>query len=115
MGRPVRILDMAQNLIMLSGLELDKDISIQFTGLKQGEKMDEELMEDPAGFTGSEHAQILILRGENRALPDLEDRLLELEIATRGQDASDVVQRLGELAPTFRADAAHTTPAPRPI
>ena len=72
--------------------------------------------EDPAGFTATEHAQILILRGENRALPDLEDRLLELEIATRGQDASGVVQRLGELVPTFRADAAYTpTPAPRPI
>ena len=69
-----------------------------------------------AGFTESEHAQILILRGENRALPDLEDRLLELEIATRGQDAGGVVQRLGVLVPTFRADAAHTpTPAPQPI
>ena len=40
-------------------------------------------MEDPAGFTGSEHAQILILRGENRALPDLEDRLLEREFNPR--------------------------------
>lgn len=116
MGQPVRILDMAKNLILLSGVEPDKDIEIKFTGLKQGEKMNEELMEDPAGFDASEHSDILVLRGENRALPDLEKRLLDLEVATRGLDAEGVVRRLCELVPTFRPDAAHTpTPAPREL
>ena len=50
MGEPVRILDMAKSLIRLSGLEPDKDVEIRFTGLRQGEKPDEELMEDPASW-----------------------------------------------------------------
>lgn len=107
MGRPVRILDMAKNLILLSGLEPEKDVAIRFTGLKQGEKLDEELMEDPAGFDASEHPDIMVLRGENRPVPDLDQRLLDLEIATRGQDARGVVRRLRELVATFSPDSAH--------
>ena len=71
MGDSVRIADMAKNLILLSGLEPGKDIEIKFTGLTQGEKLDEELIEDPAGFTRSEHGDILILRGENQPEADL--------------------------------------------
>lgn len=112
MGESVRIADMARNLILLSGLEPGKDVKIAFTGLKQGEKLDEELMEDPAGFTSSEHGDILILRGENRPAPGLDEHMLELELATRGKDASAVVRRLSELVPTFRPAAAHT-PVPR--
>ncbi|MDO8756645.1 MAG: nucleoside-diphosphate sugar epimerase/dehydratase [Elusimicrobiota bacterium] len=107
MGEPVRIADMARNLILLSGLEPGKDIQIKFTGLKQGEKLHEELMEDPAGFRASEHADIFILRGENQPSPGLDEHLLELELTTRGKDASAVVRKLTELVPTFRPDAAH--------
>lgn len=112
MGEAVRIVDMAKNLILLSGLEPDKDIEIKFTGLTQGEKLHEELMEDPSGFVQSEHSDIYILRGENEVLPDLDADMLDLELATRGKDAEAVVRRLSELVPTFRPAAAHT-PVPR--
>jgi len=108
MGDSVRIADMAKNLILLSGLEPEKDIQIEFTGLKQGEKLDEELMDDPAGLSQSEHSDIFILRGENQPAPGLDAHMLELELATRGKDASAVVRRLCELVPTFRPAAAHT-------
>ncbi len=107
MGEPVRIADMARSLILLSGLEPGKDVEIRFTGLKQGEKLDEELMEDPAACDPSEHPDVLILRGENAPPADLGERLLGLEIAARGTDASAVVSRLRELVPTFRPDPAH--------
>lgn len=114
MGDSVRIADMAKNLVLLCGLEPGKDIEIKFTGLKQGEKLDEELMEDPAGFSQSEHSDIFILRGENQPSPGLDAHLLELELATRGKDAEAVVRKLTELVPTFRPAAAHTpTPFPR--
>ena len=112
MGDSVRIADMAKNLILLSGLEPGKDIEIKFTGLTQGEKLDEELMEDPAGFTPSEHSDILILRGENQPEADLREQRIELQPAARGKDVSAVVRRLSELAPTFRPAPAHT-PVPR--
>lgn len=115
MGEPVRIADMARNLILLSGLEPEKDIKIEFTGLKQGEKLNEELMDNPAAFTHSEHSDIFILRAENQTSPGLDAHMLELELATRGKDTEAVVRRLAELVPTFRPAAAHTpTPAPRP-
>lgn len=84
------------------------DIEIKFTGLRQGEKMDEELMEDPAGCSPSEHSHIMVLRGENEPLADLDKRVLDLEIALRGIDSSAVVRRLSDLVPTFRPAAAHT-------
>lgn len=112
MGEAVRIADMAKNLILLSGLEPGKDIEIKFTGLTQGEKLHEELMEDPSGFAQSEHSDIFILRTENEALPGLDAHMLELELATRGKDAEAVVRRLSELVPTFRPAPEHT-PVPR--
>ena len=62
MGTPVKIIEMARNLIMLSGLEPDKDIKIQITGLKSGEKMDEELALDHADLKDSAHPSIMVLR-----------------------------------------------------
>ncbi|NNN07151.1 MAG: polysaccharide biosynthesis protein [Elusimicrobia bacterium] len=111
MGEPVRILDMAKSLILLSGLEPGKDVEIRFTGLKQGEKLNEELIEDPAASNPSEHSDILILRGENAAPADLDARLLDLEISARAADPAAVLRRLRELVPTFRPDAAHEATA----
>lgn len=107
MGEPVRIADMAKNLILLSGLEPGKDIHIQYTGLKQGEKINEELMEDPVACDPSEHSEILILRGENAAPRDINERLLDLEVMCRGADATALIRRLKELVPTFIPDPAH--------
>jgi FlaA1/EpsC-like NDP-sugar epimerase len=63
MGEPVRILDLARDLIRLSGLDID-EIPIVFTGLGQGEKLDEALCERGAELQPTEHDQILALRGD---------------------------------------------------
>lgn len=62
MGEPVLIVDMARDLIRLSGLEPDKDIKIVFTGMKPGEKLFEELMTDEEGTDLTQHAQITMAR-----------------------------------------------------
>lgn len=107
MGEPVRILDMARNLILLSGLEPGKDVEIKITGLRQGEKLDEELIEDPSSCGPSEHPDLMILRGENAPLEDADKRFLDLELLLRGGDSTAVVRRLRELVPTFTPDSAH--------
>lgn len=107
MGDPVRIMDMARNLILLSGLEPGRDVEIRITGLKTGEKMAEELVEDPAGEEQSEHPEIMVLRSENGHIDNLAEKVLELELASRGSDKALMMRRLSEFVPTFTADAAH--------
>lgn len=107
MGTPVRILDMAKNLILLSGLEPDKDIDIRITGLRQGEKREEELVEDPAHAQNSDHPSILLLQASNGFSGDLRKRLLEMELLCRGADTLALLERLQVLIPTFHPVDAH--------
>ena len=60
MGNPVKIMDLAYDLIKLSGLELDRDIEIKIVGLRPGEKMYEELAYDPSALTTTSHQQIFV-------------------------------------------------------
>ncbi len=107
MGAPVKILEMAKNLILLSGLEPDKDIEIRLTGLKQGEKLNEELVEDAGSCDESEHPSILILRPDGAAVADIESRIIDLEILSRTAGAKTLVKKLQELTPTFVPAPAH--------
>ena len=60
MGKPVKILDLAKNLIKLSGYRVDEDIKIEFTGLRPGEKLFEELLMDEEGLTETANRSIFI-------------------------------------------------------
>ncbi len=62
MGEPVKIVDLARNLIKLSGYEPDVDIKIEFTGLRPGEKLYEELLMDEEGMQTTENKRIFIGR-----------------------------------------------------
>lgn len=69
MGEPVKIVDLAKDLIRLSGYEPGKDIEIVFTGVRPGEKLFEELINDGESVRQTEHEKIRALNGE---LPDME-------------------------------------------
>ncbi len=60
MGEPVKIMDLAKNLIRLSGFEPGEDIKIEVTGLRPGEKLYEELLMDEEGLTATKHDKIFI-------------------------------------------------------
>ncbi|MFI5360988.1 MAG: polysaccharide biosynthesis protein [Elusimicrobiota bacterium] len=107
MGEPVRIMDMARNLIRLAGLEPGRDVEIRVTGLKPGEKMNEELVEDAGCVEQSEHPDIMIMRCENRPVERLEDVMSSLECLLREEGTREMIHALSRLVPTYTADPVH--------
>jgi FlaA1/EpsC-like NDP-sugar epimerase len=88
MGKPVRIVSLAEDLIRLSGLEPGRDIPIVFTGMRPGEKLSEQLWENETALHPTNHPDILRLKGENHILEgdELHRRLDELaQLAERGE------------------------------
>ncbi len=65
MGTPVKIVDMARDLIRLSGKEPDRDVEIVFTGLRDGEKLHEELLNAGEGIIGTSHEKIMVLKAKD--------------------------------------------------
>jgi FlaA1/EpsC-like NDP-sugar epimerase len=107
MGTPVNIMDMARNMILLSGLEPGKDIEIRETGLKQGEKLDEELIEDASAVSPSEHPDITVIQPDAAATGFKIAMLDGLEAAMKDPDPIGVIDKLKELVPTFDPAEAH--------
>jgi FlaA1/EpsC-like NDP-sugar epimerase len=110
MGEPVRIVDLARKMIRLSGLEIkdklnpDGDIEIQFTGLRPGEKLYEELL---IGDNVSKTSNPMIMRAEEEMLPwdDLKLILDELEEAVDSSDQDKLRQLLIKAVPGFKAQS----------
>ena len=101
MGEPVRILDLASDLIRLSGLEPGVDIEIVFTGVRPGEKLFEELLTAEEGAEATKYQKIFVAR--NSGLPDAEfTQLLErLFDAARKRDSAEIHLALKSLIPTY--------------
>jgi FlaA1/EpsC-like NDP-sugar epimerase len=101
MGDPVRILDLARNMIRLSGFEPEEDIAITFTGLRSGEKLHEELMSDEEEVADTYHDRICIVRASGRAtFPGI--WLPRLEACLRDGDARGAIRLLQTLVPAYR-------------
>ncbi|PSB09473.1 capsule biosynthesis protein CapD [Pleurocapsa sp. CCALA 161] len=69
MGQPIKIVDLARDLISLSGYEVGKDIDIVFTGLRPGEKLYEELLVEGEEYESTAHEKILVVKNASRIIP----------------------------------------------
>ncbi len=105
MGEPVKIDDLARNMIRLSGFEPDVDIKIQYVGLRPGEKLFEELLLDEEGMCST--ANHLIYIGKPLMIDEKEfaAQLDRLEIAC-GKEDGDIRALLREIVPTYRPQKA---------
>lgn len=100
MGDPVRIVDLARDLIQLSGLVPDKDIHIVYTGLQKGEKLYEELSYASEETDDTMHADVLI--SKTTQLPaDFEERIEELRNAAERYDGQEIRRLLKALIPSY--------------
>ncbi len=101
MGKPVRILDLAEKMIKLSGLEPYDDIDIKITGLRPGEKLYEELLNDTSTTLPTHHPKIMVSKTPIVKFEDLKRKVKDIiKMATRGND-DEVVRMLKELVPEF--------------
>lgn len=113
MGTPVKIVDMARDMIRLSGKEPDTDIEIKFIGLRPGEKLYEELITEGEGIVKTEHEKILVLKNnvptkvrtlqesEFNNLSYLEEKIRELKALADTHDARGIKAKLKEVVPEY--------------
>jgi FlaA1/EpsC-like NDP-sugar epimerase len=106
MGEPVKVVDLATDLIRLSGLEIGKDIEIRFTGTRPGEKLYEELFFSAENATPTDHPKVL--RAKNSVLPVGVSTVVDdlITAAQEGWADEDLRQFLKRLVPDFDASRA---------
>jgi FlaA1/EpsC-like NDP-sugar epimerase len=106
MGEPVKILDLAKDVIRLSGFEVGTDIDIMFTGAQQGEKLFEELLTNEEGTTASKYTKIFMAKKAGLQVDELEAGLNELFDAAYARDGALIRATFKKLIPSFGVFAA---------
>ena len=102
MGEPVKILNLARDLIKLSGFEPDVDIKIEFTGLRPGEKLYEELLMSEEGLQKTENDKIFIGKPQHIPNGELIDQLNKLSEVVKQNDYSKLIKIIKEIVPTYK-------------
>ena len=102
LGIPIKIDDMAHDLIRLSGLEPDIDIKIDYTGLRPGEKLYEELITEGEGIVPTTHKKIMVLNGAKTDLNILNGKIDDLIKLVEGQDEKKIKEKLREIVPEYK-------------
>jgi FlaA1/EpsC-like NDP-sugar epimerase len=102
MGKPVKIYDLACDLIKLSGLEPQKDIKIEVTGLRPGEKLYEELLMSEEGLGETRHEKIFVGRPMSLDIEVLKGKLEGLRFLIDSESKEEMVGMVQEIVPTYR-------------
>lgn len=105
MGEPVRVVDLATDLIRLSGLEVDRDIEIRFTGLRPGEKLYEELFFSSQNASATDHPKILRAREAEVVLPSDQIEAL-LTAAAANVPARELRRLIRAIVPEYSGASA---------
>ncbi len=115
MGQPVRIVDLARDMIRLSGHEVGKDIDIVFTGLRPGEKLFEELFIEGEQYERTQHEKILIAHNANHHVPNLlDDAVADLHKAANQNNTSLILELLRQLVVGYQPYKSTVVTSTRP-
>lgn len=102
MGQPVKILDLAENLIRLSGYTPYKDIKIEVTGLRPGEKLYEELLMKTEELVSTTNHKIFIERQKEISQEELTNKLIILQKALVSKEDAAIKDAMKQVVPTYR-------------
>jgi FlaA1/EpsC-like NDP-sugar epimerase len=104
MGQSVRILDLAKKMILLSGLVPNKDIDIVFTGLRDGEKLFEELLNQKENTVPTHHEKIMIAKVQEYQYPQINSYIELFDDLVNDKNELKMVALMKELVPEFRSN-----------
>ncbi|HEY5556690.1 nucleoside-diphosphate sugar epimerase/dehydratase [Acetobacterium sp.] len=102
MGQPVKIYDLAVDLIKLSGLKLNEDIEIEITGLRPGEKLYEELLMDEEGLIDTRYEKIRIGQPCKIDYVSLKQSIAELTLILNSSDKKELIRRVKKIVTTYK-------------
>lgn len=105
MGEQIKILDLAKNLITLSGLNPEEDIAINFTGLRNGEKMGEETLLDIENEKATKHDKIYIAQPNDFNPAQLRKDIGDLERLANLMDEERIIKKIKEMVPGYRPNS----------
>lgn len=105
MGDPVNIVDLAKNLVQLSGLTPEQDIQFVYTGLRPGEKLFEELRLDGEGVKVTSHEKIRVLDGGRVEFSSVEHWLEELSAVVDMKNVYGLITKLQTIVPEYTPSA----------
>lgn len=101
MGQPVKIADLAKDLITLSGYKPDVDIKIKYTGLRPGEKLYEELLMSEVALTSTEHKKIFVEKPISNSIEFVEKSIEEFRDVVK-KDRESIFKLMEEKVPTYK-------------
>lgn len=101
MGEQIKIVDLAKHLIILSGLELGQDISIEFTGLRPGEKLYEEVLHNSEHDSATKHNKIFISHSEKVDFKRLKHNIRTLTHLSKQMNNEEIIKLLKEIVPNY--------------
>jgi FlaA1/EpsC-like NDP-sugar epimerase len=103
MGKPVKIYDLARKMIKLAGFTPDVDIKIDIVGLRPGEKLYEELLNDTAKTIPTHHEKIMIAQEMEEEFEDLHQDIIELITGSDVFDNEAIVSQMKKIVPEFKS------------
>ncbi|MEW5676314.1 nucleoside-diphosphate sugar epimerase/dehydratase [Flavobacterium enshiense] len=103
MGKPVKIIDLATKMIRLAGLRPEKDIKIQIVGLRPGEKLYEELLNDSAKTLPTHHDKIMVAEDITDDYENIHQQVNELIHISKGFLVEEIVLKMKKIVPEFRS------------
>lgn len=102
MGKPIKILDLAKEMIRLSGFKPDKDIAIVFTGIRPGEKLFEEILTSEEGTVVTQNQKIFMAKMSDVNFSELEENLNKLKNIIYKKTAKEIIAILKNITPYYK-------------
>lgn len=115
MGQSVKIVDLAKKMIRLSGLVPDKDIAIVYSGLRPGEKLYEELLNDQENTIATHHEKVMIAKVREYDFDYISQQIKELIVESSTQNDHAVVLKMKQIVPEFKSKNSIYEELDRPL